>query len=170
MTRQILWLDSDSTRPSHDSTRKKFRWLWLDSDSMGLWLDKYDSSTSLPCRRAKISLIMILDSRLLFISSVFQLSSYVNCHPISDDHYPVCRLDRIERLQPDTDIQKLLSNRNRIRIRIFETLLSIFRRFKLLGKVAQSFILYLESSEAAFQTWSHDDCKSYLCCNLSAVV
>jgi len=30
MTRQILWLDSDSTRPSHDSTRKKFRWLWLE--------------------------------------------------------------------------------------------------------------------------------------------
>jgi len=26
------WLDRfcDSTRPSHDSTRKKFRWLWLE--------------------------------------------------------------------------------------------------------------------------------------------
>jgi len=28
-------------------------------------------------------------------------------------------------------------------------------------KVAKSFILYLESSEAAFQAWSHDDSKSY---------
>jgi len=44
------------------------------------------------------------------------------------------------------------------------------RGFRLLEKVAQSFILYLESSEAAFQAWSHDDSKSYLCCNLSAVV
>jgi len=30
-TRQFLWLDSDSTRPSldSDSTRRNFRWLWL---------------------------------------------------------------------------------------------------------------------------------------------
>jgi len=77
---------------------------------------------------------------------------------------------RIVSLQPDTDIQKLLSNRNRIRIRISETLLSIFQRFRLLEKVAQSFILYLESSEAAFQAWSHDDSISYPSCNLSAVV
>jgi len=33
---------------------------------------------------------------------------------------------RIVSLQPDTDIQKLLSDGNRIRIRISETLLSIF--------------------------------------------
>ena len=64
---------------------------------------------------------------------------------------------RIVSLQPDTDIQKLLSNRNRIRIRISETLLSIFQSFRFLEKVAQSFILYLESLEAAFQAWSHDD-------------
>ena len=43
---------------------------------------------------------------------------------------------RIVCLQPDTDIQKLLSNWNRIRIRISETLLLIFRRFTLLEKVA----------------------------------
>jgi len=30
----------------------------------------------------KVSLFKILDSDLLFISSVFQLSSDVNCHPI----------------------------------------------------------------------------------------
>jgi len=40
VTRQFLWIDSDSTPPSHDSdfTRKIFRWLWLNSDSKGLWL------------------------------------------------------------------------------------------------------------------------------------
>jgi len=40
-TNDSKWLDSfcDSTRPSHDSTRKNFRWLWLD---------KNDSGTSLP--------------------------------------------------------------------------------------------------------------------------
>ena len=73
----------------------------------------------------------------------------------------------IASLLPDTDIPKLLSNRNRIWIRISETLLSIFRGFRLLEKVAQSFTLHLESSEAAFQAWSYDDSKSYLCCNLS---
>jgi len=36
---------------------------------------------------------------------------------------------RIVSLQPDTDIQNLLSNGNRIRIRISETLLSIIRTF-----------------------------------------
>jgi len=62
---------------------------------------------------------------------------------------------RIVSLQPDTDIQKLLSNRNWIQIRLSETLLSIFRGFKLLEKVAQSFILYRESSKAAFQTFEN---------------
>ena len=49
---------------------------------------------------------------------------------------------RILSLQPDTDIQKLLSNGNRIWIRISETLLSIFLGFRLLEKlrIAQSFI------------------------------
>ena len=46
-------------------------------------------------------------------------------------------------LQPDPDIQKLLSNGNRICIRISETLLSIFRGFRLLEKVAHcKIILY----------------------------
>ena len=59
---------------------------------------------------------------------------------------------RIVSLQPDTDILKLLSNGNRIRIRISETLLSIFRGFRLLEKlhVACSFISYLYS-ETSFR-------------------
>ena len=54
--------------------------------------------------------------------------------------------DRIVSLQLDTDIRKLLSNGNRIRIRISETLLSIFLGFRLLEKlrVAQSLIYYLQ--------------------------
>ena len=43
---------------------------------------------------------------------------------------------RIVSLQPHTDIQKLLSNGERIRIRISETLLLIFRGFRFLEKVA----------------------------------
>jgi len=39
-------------------------------------------------------------------------------------------------LQPDPDIQKLFSNGNRIRIRISETLLSIFREFRLFGRIS----------------------------------
>jgi len=70
-----------------------------------------------------------------------------------DDHYPVCRLhiSRIVSLQPDKDIQKLLSKSNRIRIRVSETLLSIFRGFRFLEKVAHCTIIYLLSSEASFQ-------------------
>jgi len=36
----------------------------------------------LPCRQYKIYIFKILDSDMLFLSSVFQLSSDVNCHPI----------------------------------------------------------------------------------------
>jgi len=46
---------------------------------------------------------------------------------------------RIVSLQPDTDIQKLLSNGNRIRIS--ETVLSIFRGFRLFEKVAHCTII-----------------------------
>jgi len=51
---------------------------------------------------------------------------------------------RIVSLQSDTDIQKLLSNWNRIRIS--EMLLSMFRGLRLLEKlhIAQSFIQYLQ--------------------------
>jgi len=55
---------------------------------------------------------------------------------------------RIVSLQPDKDIQKLLSNGNRIRIRISETLSSIFQGFRLLEKVAHCTIIHLLSSEA----------------------
>jgi len=58
---------------------------------------------------------------------------------------------RIASLQPDKDIQKLFSNGNRIRIRISDTLLSIFRGFRLLEKVAHCAIIDLLSSEASFQ-------------------
>jgi len=51
VTRQFLWLDSDSTKSWLDSnsTRKIFRWLWLYTDSKGLWLwlNINGSSTSL---------------------------------------------------------------------------------------------------------------------------
>jgi len=57
---------------------------------------------------------------------------------------------RIVSLQPDTDIQKLLSNGNLIRIRISETLLSIIRGFRLLEIVAHCKIIHL-SSDAHFQ-------------------
>jgi len=53
---------------------------------------------------------------------------------------------RIVSLQPDTDIQNLLWNRNRIRIRISETLLLIFQRFRLLENVAHCTIIRLLSS------------------------
>jgi len=58
---------------------------------------------------------------------------------------------RIVSLQPDTDIQKLLSNGNRIRNRISETLLSMFRGFTHLEKVAHCTINHSLSSEASFQ-------------------
>jgi len=68
-----------------------------------------------------------------------------------DDHYPVAGWisRRIVSLQPDTDIQNLLSIGNRIRIS--ETLLSIFRGFRLLEKVVHCTIIYLLFSEASFQ-------------------
>jgi len=50
---------------------------------------------------------------------------------------------RIVSLQPDTDIQKLLWNGNRIRLRISETLFSIFQGFRLLEKVAHCTIIHL---------------------------
>jgi len=59
---------------------------------------------------------------------------------------------RIVSLQPDKDIQKLLSNGNRIRIRISETLLSIFRWFQTFEKICtlhnHSFIIFRSISSA----------------------
>jgi len=49
---------------------------------------------------------------------------------------------RIVSLQPDTNIQKLLSNGNRKRIRISQMLLAIFRGFRLLEKVAHYTIIH----------------------------
>jgi len=53
---------------------------------------------------------------------------------------------RIVSLQPDTDIQNLLWHGNRIRIRISETFLLIFRGFRLLEKVVHCTIIHLLSS------------------------
>ena len=80
-------------------------------------------------------------------------TSGVNQLSVRDDHDPACRWisGRIVSLQPDTDIQKLLSNGNRIRIRISETLLSILRGFRLLETVAHCTIIHLLFSEASFQ-------------------
>ena len=70
-------------------------------------------------------------------------------------------------LQLHPYIQKLLSDGNRIRIRISETLLSIFWRSRLLEKVAHCTIIHLLFSEASFQSslpWLQD-CPW---CNLSS--
>ena len=53
---------------------------------------------------------------------------------------------RIVSLQPDRDIQNLLWNGNRIRIQISETLLLIFRWFRLLEKFAHCTVIHLLSS------------------------
>jgi len=63
--------------------------------------------------------------------------------------YPACRVDirQDSEFATGSHIQKLLSNGNWKRIRISETLLSIFRGFRLLWKklpIAQSFINYLQ--------------------------
>jgi len=76
---------------------------------------------------------------------------------------------RIESLQPDTDIQKLLSNGNRIRMQISETLSSIFRGFWLLEKIAHCTIIDSLSSEESFQPcvpWL----RAGLWCNLCTVI
>jgi len=58
---------------------------------------------------------------------------------------------RIVSLEPDADIQKLLSNGNRIRIWISETVLPMFRGFRLLEKVAHCTIIHSLASGASFQ-------------------
>ena len=74
---------------------------------------------------------------------------------------------RIVSLQPDTDIQKLLSNGNRIRIS--KVLLSMFRGFTLLEKVAHCTINHSTSSEASFQP-SVPWVQVCLWCNLCTVM
>ena len=57
--------------------------LYCDGSITIMWsFDNFLNDFYLPCRRIKISLVKTLDPDLLFISSVFQLSSDVNCHPI----------------------------------------------------------------------------------------
>ena len=68
---------------------------------------------------------------------------------------------RIVSLQPDTDIKKLLSNGNRIRIRISETLYRYFESSNLWKKlrVAQSFIHYFQKH--IFSLLCHDSESVY---------
>ena len=62
---QFLWLDPDSTRPSHDSILTRREKILDDFDSMGLWLwfDKIDSGTSLP-----LQLVMMNFSKTLIVN------------------------------------------------------------------------------------------------------
>jgi len=77
----------------------------------------------------------------------------------------VCRLD-IRRDRLDTDIQKLLPNGKRIRIS--ETLFSIFRRFRLLQQVAHFTVIHL----VGYLRKHHFTPLCQVCawCNLSTVV
>jgi len=77
----------------------------------------------------------------------------VSAAMIRDDHYPVCRLDirQDNQLATGYGYPKLLSNGNRIRIRISETLLAIFRELRFLEKVAHYTIIYSLSSDASLQ-------------------
>jgi len=63
---------------------------------------------------------------------------------------------RIVSFQPDKDIQKLISNGNRIRIRLSKTLLSIFEDLDFWKKlhIAQSLIYYLQ--KYLFSLLRHD--------------
>ena len=67
---------------------------------------------------------------------------------------------RIVSLQPDKEIQKLLSNGNRIRIRISETVLSIFRGFRLLEKVAHRTIRFIHYLQKHLFSLLHHDSES----------
>jgi len=69
---------------------------------------------------------------------------------------------RIASLQPDTDIQKLLSNGNRIRIRISQNAFVDISRIQTFGKnlhIAQSFIHYLQKH--LFSLLCHDSESLY---------
>ena len=66
------------------------------------------------------------------------------------------------------DMQKLLSNGNRIRTRISEALLSIFRGFRLLEIVVHCTVIHWVSSEASFQP-SAPWLRVCLWCNLWTV-
>jgi len=72
---------------------------------------------------------------------------------IRDNHYPVNRLDIRQDSESATGsgYPKTAFKWNRTRIRVSETLLSIFRGFRLTEKVAHCTIIHLLFSEASFQ-------------------
>jgi len=56
--------------------------MYCDGSITIMWsFNVFINDFPLPCRQVKISLFEILNSDLLYISSVFQHSSDVNCHP-----------------------------------------------------------------------------------------
>jgi len=77
---------------------------------------------------------------------------------VRDDHYPFAGWisGRIVSLQSDTDIQKLLSNGNRVRIRISESFYRYFEDSDFWKKlhITQSFIDYLQ--KYLFSLLCHD--------------
>jgi len=78
---------------------------------------------------------------------LFRLAAGATGGQCRDDHYPVCRLDIRQDSEFATGYRypKTAFKRDWIRIRISETLLSIFLGFRLLEKlhIAQSLIYYL---------------------------
>jgi len=93
-TRPILWLDSDSIRPSHESTltRQNFRWLWLD---------KNDSGTSLvptvhrllltKCRESSLfTLCCIALQKTDWLMIVTEINK-VDCNVKTRSHFLSCR-------------------------------------------------------------------------------
>jgi len=70
---------------------------------------------------------------------------------------------RIVSLQPDTDIQKLLSNGNRIWNRVSDTVLSMFRGFRLLEKVAHCTIIVAMTMAQSFIHYLQKHLFSLLC-------
>ena len=105
----------------------------------------------------------------IFHGTCKKLSSVNNGAEIITIRFASWISGRIVSLQPDTDIQKLLSNGNLIRIRIFETPLSMFRGFTLLEKVTHCTINHSLSSEASFQP-SVPWLQVCLWCNLCIVM
>jgi len=116
---------------------------------------------------AKALLGLFCNSNYFHLSPHVRLnsSSNVNVAEMINFRFAGWISGRIVSLQPDKDIQKLLSNWNRIRTS--ETLLPIFRRFRLLEKVAYCTIVNLLSSEASFQSFllCHD--SEFVCSVIS---
>ena len=91
--------------------------------------------------RPKLASVLIQSDPVL-------IRTHLRNEPTRDDHYPVCRWISgwMVSLQQDTDIQKLLSNGNRIWIRDPKSLQRYFENSDFWKKlrIAQSFIYYFQ--------------------------